>query len=160
MFEMGRFEILAELSVAVLGFSGLLIALGHDRISDSLAVTRIRALLYTASASLVASVLPLLNLYLPVAAVFLLLALLMHTIWICVYWLRAIHVSTSKWVGVIFMLAALPISAWLVFSLLNQGASLGAAYIAGIGYFLLTSIYNFARYLLLSLSEAGNQSDG
>ena len=152
MFETGRFEILAELSVALLGFSGLMIAFGHSRFREVSAAARIRSLVYTTSAALVASLLPLLNLYLPISAVLLVAMLTAHLIWGCrVFLFGEKPVSTNLALVWFFMLANVPVIAWLAISLLNQGASLGAAYVTGIGYFLLASIFNFGRFVLYSL---------
>jgi hypothetical protein len=160
MFEMGRFEILAELSVALLGFSGLMVAFGYSRFSEAGFAARIRALVYTTSAALIASLLPLLNLYLPIAAALLLAMFVAYLIWVCKVWLfGGKKVRTGTALVWFFLLASVPVIAWLVISLLNQGASLGAAYQTGIGYFLLISIYNFGSFVLYSVPVAGAQAD-
>jgi hypothetical protein len=73
--DYSNLEILAEVSVALLGFSGLTIVLGRSRFNQHGVSFRIRGLLFTSSAAFVGSTMPLVGM--PLLASILLLALTM-----------------------------------------------------------------------------------
>ena len=68
-------DVLAEVSVALLGFSGLTVVLGHSRFHQLGVVYRMRGLLYASSIAFVASILPLVGIPLPASVILLALAM-------------------------------------------------------------------------------------
>jgi hypothetical protein len=159
MPQTAPFEIFAELSAALLGFSGLMIALRQAKFTPESLAARIRGLLYTAGGALVASLLPLINVPLLIACLVLLLIMVSHSSWaIRVWMLNARQLGANPVLGWIFVTASLPIIAWLGVALFRDIDTQLGAYIAAIGFLLLTSTYNFCRFLMLSLTTERPES--
>ena len=74
-------DVLAEVSVALLGFSGLTIVLGHTRFHHLGVAFRTRGLLYTSSSAFVGCILPLVGIPLPASVFLLALAMSFLSVW-------------------------------------------------------------------------------
>jgi hypothetical protein len=74
-------DVLAEVSVALLGFSGLTIVLGRSRFHQLGVAFRIRGLLYASSSAFVGCILPLVGIPLTVSVLVLALAMSYLSVW-------------------------------------------------------------------------------
>ncbi len=143
-------DVLAEVSVALLGFSGLTVVIGHSRFHQLGVVYRMRGLLYASSIAFVGSILPLVGI--PLSASVLLLAIAMSFLGVFVgrasFGRQASSIQPSPVLLWTFYptLLLLTIALWL--SPLLMPESNFVVFRFAIGFNLVLSVAYFVRLIL------------
>lgn len=144
---MSDFEVLAEISVTLLGLSGVTTVIGRSKFDQRGAEYRVLLLLYTSSAAFIGSVLPLIGVPILFAAVALAISATLLFVWGRAYW----------WSGARRRVSLNPILVWLFFptgilllllmwwAIFTQSQHLQHVYQLAIGFFLLTATTAFVR---------------
>ena len=148
-------DVLAEVSVALLGFSGLMVVLGHSRFHQLGVEYRMQGLLYAASVAFVGCMLPLVGIPLPASVLVLALAMSFLGAWVgrASFGRRA----RSRQVNPILIWTLFPpfvlltIALWL--SPLFTPESNFAVFKFAIGWNLLLAVVYFIRLVLSVVSE-------
>ena len=141
------FGLLAEVSVTLLGLSGLTTVVGSSKFDERGAEYRVLLLLYTSSAAFIASLLPLIGVPVSVAAGCLTVLASLMFAWGGVYWWpgsrRRVALNPFlTWTFVSLSILLLVVMWWAT---LTQSEHLQYVYQLAIGFFLLTATTVFVR---------------
>ena len=147
---MESFEIFAEMSIAMLGFSGLMVAMSN---ATSIIVARVKGLLFSASIAAICSVIPLTGLSI-VYCSFVYIGLIGYmTVWSYGNFFRNPAANASK--AIYFSLNAALLSTMVVlsYSIFLQQSILYHAYLYSICVILFCSGTYFVRMVLFIAAE-------
>ena len=150
--EVESFEIFAEISVALFGFSGLVAVLGNAT-QQAFFSTRIRGLLFSAGAAVICSVAPLAKLDLVYCAfLYVGLAVAMQA-WAITVLMRT-HGARASWT-IYFAMLTLSLTAVgaLLYGVFRDTEVLHTAYLFGLCVQLFTAAIFFIRMVLATTTE-------
>jgi len=151
-------NLLAEISIALLGFSGLMVALGRSSFPEAGIYYRVAGLLGSASIALLASLLPIVNVPFSIAAWFVVLVSASFLSWSFVPFVVQGTATGSNYALAWFnILLGAVITIWLLLSLIPLTGKAEFAYVGLIGFYLFLGSVFFIR-LVLSLNF--NKGDG
>ncbi len=152
---METFEIFAEMSIAMLGFSGLMVAISDV---SSIVVARVKGLLFFASIAAICSVIPLTGLSLTLCSLVYIVLVLAMNVWSYINFFLNPQAQASK--GIYISLTAALISAIIVltYCIFYKNDLLLDAYIGAISVALLCSGTFFVRMVLFLVSEKGEST--
>ena len=152
---METFEIFAEMSIAMLGFSGLMVAISDV---SSIVVARVKGLLFFASIAAICSVIPHYWLSLTLCSLVYIVLVLAMNVWSYINFFLNPQAQASK--GIYISLTAALISAIIVltYCIFYKNDLLLDAYIGAISVALLCSGTFFVRMVLFLVSEKGEST--
>ena len=143
-------QVLAEVSVALLGFSGLTIVMGHSRFDQHGVAYRTQGMLYNSSLAFVGSLLPLVGIPISFGAIAMAALMSMGSVWAGMRILRKSvpPVKTSPLLNWIFfpMYLMSTLSLWMSLFVLSEQALL--IYKLAIGCNLLVAVVFFIRLII------------
>jgi hypothetical protein len=154
--QFSTLELLAELSIAILGFAGLTAVFGHSKFDASSVTVRIRGLILSAGLAFAASVIPLIGVSLILSAAILLVATFATWYWM----LKAINEGKfihNPWITWPTSLIGIGCAIWLCYALMSNSEIL-SAYVAFTGYQLLLATAFYIR-LVLSMEKVTKRDD-
>lgn len=146
--EPGSFEIFAELSVTMLGFSGITAVLGGSQLDSPFIIVRIKGLLFCAGVAGVASIMPLAGLTLEHSAYLFELLLLSLMAWNFLGFRSISSHRASLPIFIPLIALLLSSSIFLGYQLYFEASNLTSAYAFGISACLLCAGSYFIRVVL------------
>ena len=140
-------QILAEVSVTLLGFSGLTAVIGHSRFDQRGVAYRTLLLLYCSSLAFVGSILPLVGVPIWLAAISLAASMTLITVWVGRKMLgpSEIKVQTSLVLNLIFYPLGVMVLLFLWWSIISSAEQLLFIYQLSIGFNLVLGAAAFVR---------------
>ena len=141
-------SIFAELSVAMLGFSGITAVLGNSQSDIPFIAGRIRGLLFTSGIAALASILPLTGTSILSSSYIFLVLLASLVVWSLTSFLAIKDYQASLAIGISCLGAIASAMIWLGYSVYTQADTLVSAYAIGISACLLTAGVFFIRVVL------------
>ena len=147
---MESFEIFAEMSIAMLGFSGLMVAVSD---TTSIITARVKGLLFTASIAVICSVLPLTGLSIVYCSFVYIGLMLYMTIWTYSNFFRNPAANANSTIYVSLNVALLSTMIALLYSIFQHQSILFHAYLYAISITLLCSGTYFVRMVLFIAAE-------
>jgi hypothetical protein len=143
-------QVLAEVSVALLGFSGLTIVMGHSRFDQHGLAYRTQGMLYNSSLAFTGSLLPLVGIPISFGAIAMAVLMSIGSVWagLRIFGRSALAVKTSPLLNWIFfpMYLMSTLSLWLSLFVLSEQALL--IYRLAIGCNLLVAVVFFIRLVI------------
>jgi hypothetical protein len=143
-------QVLAEVSVALLGFSGLTIVIGRSRFDQLGVAYRTQGMLYSASLAFIGSLLPLVGIPISLGAIAMAASMSMACVWagMRAFGISMATVKTSTLLNWIFfpMYVMSTLSLWLSLFVLSEQALL--IYKLAIGCNLLIAVVFFIRLVI------------
>jgi hypothetical protein len=143
-------QVLAEVSVALLGFSGLTIVIGHSRFDQRGVAYRTQGMLYSASLAFIGSLLPLVGIPISLGAIAMAASMSMACVWagMRAFGISMATVKTSTLLNWIFfpMYVMSTLSLWLSLFVLSEQALL--IYKLAIACNLLIAVVFFIRLVI------------
>jgi hypothetical protein len=149
---MADLELLAELSVAILGFSGITVVLGHSKFDALSASTRIQGLILSSGIALILSLLPTIGLNLALSSVLAIALTLSFAMWAVGMIYRG-NFKANIWLTLFFFGVGGACCTWLTYVLIVDRSNLIHPYIALVGFTLLQATVFYIR-VVLSISMA------
>jgi hypothetical protein len=144
-------KLFTQVSITILGFSGVTTALGHLSSNTRYISIRTKGLLFAASIAFIASIGPLAGFPEFFAAIFLAIAAL-STSCICLYAFTKSGANSSLvWPVHIALITS---SLWLVYNLITNTQQIGQPYIATTALLIISSVILFIR-LVISIDLGG-----
>jgi hypothetical protein len=145
--DLSVFEIFAEVSVAILGFSGIVAVIDDSNNTSPFVAARIRGLLLTSGIAAISALAPLTGLALTYCSILLIILIIASQLW--GIWLMRQQAAKPSWVifflSLIAMLAAV---IWIVYGLVSEPEMLISGYIFTVSVMLLMSGLFFVRMVL------------
>ena len=140
-------QVLAEVSVTLLGLSGLTAVIGQSRFDQLGVAYRTKLLLYTSSVAFIASILPLVGIPILLATIAMAVTMPTLALWssknVFGWFQSKIHTSTAlNWV---FLVSFVVLTLFLWWSIFTRAAQLLLIYELSIGLFLLLATVSFVR---------------
>ena len=152
--EPDAFEIFAEVSVAILGFSGMVAVIGDSNNTSPFIAARIRGLLLTSGSAAVSALAPLTGLTLTYCSILLIVIILASQLW--GVWLMMQQAAKPSWtIFFVSLVAMLSAVIWLTYGLVVDPGVLIFGYVFAVSVLLLMSGLFFARMVLAITSEPG-----
>jgi len=159
--DYSNLQVLAEVSVALLGFSALTIVMGHSRFDQHGLAYRTQAMLYSSSLAFIGSLLPLVGISISFGAIAMAALMSMGIVWAG---MRVLGVSVSlvktnpvlNWIFFPMYLISTS-SLWLSLFVLSEQALL--IYKLAIGCNLLVAVIFFIRLVISSFGSEEVSSD-
>ena len=140
-------HVLAEVSVALLGFSGITAIVGHSRFAQQGVIYRMRGLLYSSSLAFISSILPIIGI--PILAAAVVIAALNSA---AIIWAGALSFGRSRKevqphpvLVLIFFPIAILVNLYLWWSTITLAKQLLFAYQLQVGVLLLLATVYFVR---------------
>jgi hypothetical protein len=140
-------EVLAELSVAILGFSGITVVLGHSKFDALSAGTRIQGLILSSGIALILSVLPIIGLHLAISSVLAIVLTLSFAFW-AIWTIYRGMFKANVWLTVFAVGVGAACCIWLAYVLAVGRGNLIDPYIALVGFTLLQAAVFYIRVVL------------
>ena len=147
----GQLELLAELSIALLGFSGIVVSLGRTNFSEEGYSKRIAALLWGSLVTFLGSILPILNVPILVASFVLITMSTLLLAWATRSFVLAGNLErTDTIVPLLFGLLtpAVVVTVWLAYCLVFDRNKLEYGYLSVVGCWLIVAASTFVRLVL------------
>jgi len=148
--DYSNLQLLAEVSVALLGFSGLTIVMGHSRFDQHGLAYRTQGMLYLSSLAFIGSLLPLLGISISFSAIVMAALMSMGSVWagMRIFGRFVPLVKTSPLLNWIFfpMYLISTLSLWLSLFVLSEQALL--IYKLAIGCNLLVAVIFYIRLVI------------
>ena len=144
-------ELIAELSIALLGFSGIVVSLGRSNFSAGGYASRISALLWTSGLAFVGSILPILKVPLMVSSVVLLVTSVLLLLWATRTFVLGGNLNRTNTIAPLLfglLSPAVVVSGWLAYCLVADQDSLETSYLAVVGCWLILAASTFVRLVL------------
>ena len=140
-------EVLAEVSITLLGFSGLTAILGHSRFDPVGVAYRTKMLLYASSVAFIGSILPLVGVPILLGAIGMAASMSVLTIWAgrYVFGWSVQKVQTSLALNWIFFPSFTLLTLYLWWTIFAFAAHLLLIYELSIGLYLLLATVSFVR---------------
>jgi hypothetical protein len=147
MMDYTNLQVLAEVSVTLLGFSGITAVIGQSRFDQLGVGYRMQLLLYTSSVAFVGSILPLVGIPILLATIGMAVSMTTLTVWTsrnCFGWSQQ-KVRASMALILIFFPAGIVLTLLLWWSIFTLAEQLLFIYELSIGSFLLLATVSFVR---------------
>ena len=159
--DYSNLQVLAEVSVALLGFSGLTIVMGHSRFDQHGLAYRTQAMLYSSSLAFIGSLLPLVGISITFGAITMAALMSMGIVWAgmkILGWSVSL-VKTNPLLNWMFFPVYLmsTLSLWLSLFVLSEHALL--IYKLAIGCNLLVAVIFFIRLIISFFDSEEVSSD-
>jgi len=159
--DYSNLQVLAEVSVALLGFSGLTIVMGHSRFDKHGLAYRTQGMLYLSSLAFIGSLLPLIGISIFFGAIAMATLMSMGSVWagMRIFGWSVSPVKTNLLLNWIFfpMYVMSTSSLWLSLSVLSEQALL--IYKLAIGCNLLVAVVFFIRLVISFFGSEETSSD-
>ena len=147
---MEAFEIFAEMSIAMLGFSGLMVAISDV---STLIVARVRGLLFFASIAAICSALPLTGLSLVLCAFVYIVLVGYMNVWSYSNFFKVTQARASKGIYFVLTSALLVAMSALLYCIFYAADMLYQAYMGALAVVLFCSGTFFVRMVLFLVTE-------
>jgi len=161
MTDYSNLQVLAEVSVALLGFSGLTIVMGHSGFDQHGLAYRTQAMLYSSSLAFIGSLLPLVGISISFGAIAMAALMSMGSVWAImrIFGWSVSQVKTNPLLNWIFfpMYLISTSSLWLSLFVLSEQALL--IYKLAIGCNLLVAVIFFIRLVISFFGSEEVSSD-
>jgi len=138
----------AEVSIAMLGFSGITLAFGRIYKRQKSLSVRTMGLLVTSGIAFLASITPIVGLPSVVASIILILLVGVSASWCIISVFRKPEHSSSVWLVCLVNGSLLCSVGWLILALWSDGSSVNAPYMTTICLLLLAAALLFIRMIL------------
>ena len=150
--DFGIFELLAELSIGLLGFTGVVSALGRSRLTAEVRAFRVGALVSYSSTSLLGSILPivLVNQSLEektvwfVSSLIFVAAILGIAVWAFIFKAKLLaSTRLLKTLAFLVFSIVIAVSSYLIYGLIFLPDSLGSIYLVALATIFGLGVYHF-----------------
>ena len=140
-------QVLAEVSITLLGFSGLTAILGHSRFDQLGVAYRTQMLLYASSVAFIGSILPLVGVPVLLGAIGMAASMSVLTVWAAkrLFGWSAQKVPTSLALNWIFFPTFIMLTLYLLWSIFTLAEQLLLIYELSIGLYLMLATVSFVR---------------
>jgi hypothetical protein len=147
MMDYTNLQVLAEVSVTLLGLSGLTAVIGHSRFDQLGIAYRTQVLLYASSVAFIGSILPLVGVPILLSAISIAVPMTVLTVWAgknVFGWFQQ-KVQTSLALNWIFFPPFIMLTLYLWWSIFTSAEQILVIYKLSIGLFLLLATVSFFR---------------
>ena len=143
--------LLADLSIALLGFSGIVVSLGSTNFSEEGYSKRIAALLWGSLVAFIGSILPILNVPIVVASMLLISLSTLLLAWATRTFVLGGNLQRTDTIAPLLfglLTPAIVVAAWLAYCVVFDRSMLEYAYLSVVGCWLIVAASTFVRLVL------------